>query len=89
MSVTEETKNKETGNEISKLTPEEIAERKANMEKFYDEQTPFLVKQCKYEELASRIEVARFNRNEAMYKAAQLAMHIQSNQPVEKQPQKN
>lgn len=87
MSVTE-TNNVETQDEVKKLTPEEIAQRKAQMEKFYDEQLPFLEKQCKYEELTSRIEVARFTRNEAMFKSAQLAMHIQSNQPVDKVTEK-
>jgi hypothetical protein len=79
MSVIEETKKE--------LSPEEIKAMQDKMDKFYGERIPFLEKQCKYEELTSRIEVARFNRNEAMFKGAQLAMHIQGNKPVEKQPE--
>jgi hypothetical protein len=77
----------ETAETKKELSPEEIKAMQEKMDKFYEERIPFLEKQCRYEELTSRIEVARFNRNEAMYKGAQLAMHIQGNQPVEKRPE--
>lgn len=67
------------------LSQEEIKSMQVKMDKFYDERLPFLEKQCKYEEYTSRIEVARFNRNEAMYKLAQLTQHVdEHNSPKEK-----
>jgi len=65
-------------------TPEEIKVMQAKMDKFYEENTPFLEKQCKYEELKTRIEVARYSFMEAMAKQANL--HAQMSQ---KGPEKN
>ncbi len=72
------------------LSPEEIKAMQVKMDEFYDERLPFLEKQCKYEEYTSRIEVARFNRNKAMYDTAQLAIHVREHQTVkEKQAPKD
>jgi len=80
-------KNQQETMEQEKLTPEEIKARMKTMEEFYEERLPFLEKQCKYEELTARIEMARYNRLEATAKFAQLHARI-NDKPVEKpQPQ--
>jgi hypothetical protein len=71
----QETNQQETM-EQEKLTPEEIKARMETMEKFYDERIPFLEKQCKYEELTARIEMARYNRFESTAKFAQLHARV-------------
>lgn len=58
------------------MSPEEIKQMQDKMEKFYDERTPFLEKQCKYEELAGRIEAARYLRMESIAKQAHLSSQL-------------
>lgn len=61
--------------EINKeLTPEEVAEQKAKMEKFIDEELPFLRKQAEYEELQAKIEEARFRQVNAQVNMARMFM---------------
>lgn len=61
------------------FTEEQIREHEAAMEAqrkelmaFYKKQTPFLKAQAEYEELITRIEVAKMTRLEIMYAKAQM-----------------
>ena len=73
-----------TQESMKQPSPEEIKEMQTKMTNFYEENTPFLEKQCKYEELKTRIEVARYSFMEAIAKQANL--RAQMNQ---KGPEKN
>lgn len=53
-------------------TPEEIKAYKEKMEKFYDEEIPFLEKKAKYEELQAIIDEARLRQFTSMLRLAQL-----------------
>lgn len=54
------------------ITPEELAKRKAEIEKFHLEQIPFLEQQLKYENLLTDIEDSRARRAMAMMRFAQI-----------------
>jgi len=60
------------------LTAEELAERKADMLKFYTESIPYLTAQLEYEKVLCEIDEARFKRTSINY---QLAMMM--NPPTE------
>lgn len=60
------------------LTAEELAERKADMFKFYTESIPYLTAQLEYEKVLCEIDEARFKRTSINY---QLAMMM--NPPTE------
>jgi hypothetical protein len=60
------------------LTAEELAERKADMLKFYTESIPYLTAQLEYEKVLCDIDEARFKRTSINY---QLAMMM--NPPTE------
>lgn len=44
------------------LTPEEITQRKKEMEEYYDTEIPFLTKQLQYEMIITQLEEARARR---------------------------
>jgi len=48
--------------EEQELTQEELAARKEEMKKFYDDSLPYLESQSKYEKFLTEIEEARFRR---------------------------
>jgi len=54
------------------FTPKEVAARKAELIKFYDEQIPFLKKQIEYEELLTGIEDSRTRRAMARMRYMQI-----------------
>lgn len=59
-------------------TPEEIAEMKQRMAKYYEDQIPFLKTQKEYEELLADIEMARARRIEMTIRIAQMTMGPQN-----------
>lgn len=58
--------------EERELSQEELAARKEEMLRFYQESMPYLQAQCDYEELLARIDEARFKRAEAQIKFAMM-----------------
>jgi len=44
------------------MTPEQLAEQKENMLRFYTESLPYLEAQLKYEQMLLQIDEARFKR---------------------------
>lgn len=60
------------------LTHEELIQKKEEMKQFYDESTPYLESQAKYEKLLTEIEEARFKRASYQY---QFAMMMEQTQP--------
>jgi hypothetical protein len=60
------------------LTHEELIQKKEEMKAFYDESTPYLESQAKYEKLLTEIEEARFKRASYQY---QFAMMMEQTQP--------
>lgn len=66
-------------------TPEEIKEYKEKMEKFYDEEIPFLEKKAKYENLLATIDEARLRQLTSILRLAQLQAPPQSQNPTPKQ----
>jgi hypothetical protein len=57
------------------LTPEELAERKEEMLKFYTDSLPYLEAQYKYEETLMKLDEVRFKRTNIQM---QFAMMIQA-----------
>jgi len=54
------------------LTAEELAERKADMLKFYTESIPYLTAQLEYEKVLCEIDEARFRRTSINYQLAMM-----------------
>jgi hypothetical protein len=44
------------------LSPEQLKERRAEMQKFYEDSVPYLEAQAKYEKLLTDVEEARYKR---------------------------
>lgn len=72
--MSEQTINPDTRTEEKEgqPTPEQMAEMKAKMLAYYNEQIPFLEIQERYETLAATIEEARFRRMRATMSLAQM-----------------
>jgi len=70
----------ENQQEEMNLSPEELAERKEEMKKFFDESIPYLESQAQYEKLMTEIEEARFKRATFQY---QFTMMMQNTQGPE------
>lgn len=54
------------------MTPEQLAEQKENMLRFYTESLPYLEAQLKYEQLLLQIDEARFKRSSIQYQFAMM-----------------
>lgn len=64
--------SKEKAPEREEMSEEEIKKQKAELMKFYKDQTPLLKQQAEYEETITRIEIAKFSRLEIMLTKAQM-----------------
>ncbi len=62
----------ESKEEAQHLTPEQIAERKKELLKYYSEEIPFLEKQREYEMLTAEIDEAHLRKVMVQYKLSQL-----------------
>lgn len=60
--------------ESKEYSDEEIAQMRANMEKIYDEELPFIKKQLEYEDTLARIEEAKLRQITAKIRYAQIMM---------------
>ena len=54
------------------MTPEQLAEQKENMLRFYTESLPYLEAQLKYEQMLLQIDEARFKRSSIQYQFAMM-----------------
>jgi len=59
------------------LSPEELEQRKEEMKEFYDQATPYLESQLKYEQLLTNVEEARFKRANFQYQWQMLMAQTQ------------
>lgn len=58
--------------EAPEMTPEQMQEKRAQLDAFYDEVIPHLEKQLKYEELRASIEIARLKNLQAQVTMANM-----------------
>ncbi len=58
--------------ETPEMTPEQMQEKRAQLDAFYDEVIPHLEKQLKYEELRASIEIARLKNLQAQVTMANM-----------------
>ena len=54
------------------MTPEQLAEQKENILRFYTESLPYLEAQLKYEQMLLQIDEARFKRSSIQYQFAMM-----------------
>ena len=71
--------NQQTNQE---LTSEQLEERRAEMQKFYEDSVPYLEAQAKYEKLLTEVEEAR-------YKRATMQLQYATMMAATQQPQEN
>ncbi len=58
--------------EAPEMTPEQMQEKRAQLDAFYDDVIPHLEKQLKYEELRASIEIARLKNLQAQVTMANM-----------------
>jgi hypothetical protein len=77
----EKTEQKEMSKEEVAAHEARMKEQKKELIKFYKDEMPFLKAQCEYEEIITKIEVAKMTRLDIMMAKAQ----IMANSPEEEQ----
>jgi hypothetical protein len=68
------------------LSPEQLEERRAEMQQFYEKSLPYLEAQSKYEKLLTEIEEARYKRATMQI---QYATMMAATQPMEENEEDN